>query len=360
MRILLISGSLPPMKCGVGDYTGNLAKALARREDTSVAVLTDVAATPIPPDFDFQVFPISQGWKMADFFRIADAARGWRPDLVHIQYPTQGYGTSYLPWLLPTLFRILRVPIVQTWHEYHMEKVRRNLLNAVLGGGLIAVRPDFKGMMPRWYRWLVHRKRFAFIPSASAIPLVRLTDGERLATQSRFALPSTNLVAYFGFVHPAKQVEMLFEIADPLKDHLILICDLNSDDEYQKTILSRLNQEPWTGKVTVTGFLPAEDVGRILALADAVVLPFRDGGGIWNTSIHAAVTQGTFALTTARERHGYDSSRNIFYARPGDVADMRHALRTHIGNRRPGVDEDPASEWAAIAEAHTAFYASVL
>ena len=348
------------MKCGVGDYTANLARALARREDTSVAVLTDVAATPIPPDFDFQVFPISRGWRMADFFRIADTARGWQPDLVHVQYPTQGYGTSYLPFLLPTLFRILRVPIVQTWHEYHMERVRKNLINAVLSGGLIAVRPDFKAMMPKWYRWLVRRKRFAFIPSASAIPPVRLTDSERLRMRSRFVLRSANLVVYFGFTHPAKQVELLFEIADPSRDHLVLIGDLNSDDEYQKAILTRASQEPWTGKVTVTGFLPPEEVGRILALADAVVLPFRDGGGIWNTSIHAAVAQGTFVLTTAREQHGYDSSRNIFYARQGDVADMRQALRTYIGNRRPGVDEDPASEWAAIAEAHTALYASVL
>jgi glycosyltransferase involved in cell wall biosynthesis len=360
MRILLISGSLPPMKCGVGDYTANLATALDRRDDTSVAILTDVAANPVPPNFTFEVFPIADGWRMADVSRIAKMAHRWRPDLVHIQYPTQGYGQSYLPWLLPTLFSLMNVPIVQTWHEYHMERLRRNLLNAILGGGLITVRPNYRETMPNWYRWLIRRKRFDFIASASAIPRIRLGEEERLAIRSEFALPPTRVVVNFGFAYPSKRIEQLFEIADPSHDHLVLICDLNPDDEYHRVILDRANQEPWLGKVTITGFLSAERVGRILAAADAVVLPFRDGGGIWNTSIHAAVTQGAFVLTTSREDHGYDASGNVYYARPDDVAEMRDALRNYGGSRRPDVDEDPVSEWEAIADAHRAFYAAVL
>ena len=360
MRILLISGSLPPMKCGVGDYTANLAKALDRRDDTSAAVLTDAAAKPIPSDFDFEVFPIVDGWRMTNFLRIAKVVRRWHPDLIHIQYPTQGYGHAYLPWLLPALFSMANVPIVQTWHEYHMETVRRNLLNAILSGGLVVVRPDYKATMPNWYRWLIRKKHFAFIPNASAIPQIRLSDTERLAVRSSFASPAVRLVVYFGFAYPPKRVELLFEIADPSQHHLVLICDLNSNDEYHKQILDRLNRAPWTGKVTVTGFLPAEDAGRILAAADAVVLPFQDGGGLWNTSIHAAVKQGTFVLTTAQEQQGYDSASNVYYARPDDVADMRCALRTHVGKRSPEIVGDPTSEWKSIADAHEVLYTSVL
>ena len=359
MRILLISGSMPPMKCGVGDYTAKLATALDRRDDTSVAVVTDAAANPVPSDFTFEVFPIADGWRMADVSRIAKMARGWCPDLIHIQYPTQGYGQSYLPWLLPTLFSLMNVPIVQTWHEFHMERARRNLLNAVLGGGLIAVRPNYRETMPNWYRWLIRRKRFDFIPSASAIPRIELSEGERLAIRSEFAPAPSRVIVNFGFAYSSKRIEQLFEIADPSHDHLVLICDLNPDNEYHRVILDRVNQEPWLGKVTITGFLPADRVGRILAAADAVVLPFRDGGGIWNTSIHAAMTQGTFVLTTSRELQGYHVAANIYYAQPDDIADMRTALLTYGGRSRNETDEDPASEWEAIADAHRAFYASV-
>jgi glycosyltransferase involved in cell wall biosynthesis len=348
------------MKCGIGDYTANLANALNRRGDTCIAVLTDTAADPIPPGFDFEVFPITDGWRMADVNRIVKMVRGWSPDLIHIQYPTQGYEQSYLPWLLPTLFSLMNVPIVQTWHEFHMERIRRNLLNAISGGGLITVRPNYRETMPNWYRWLIRRKRFDFIPSASAIPRIQLSEGERLAIRSDFTLPPTRLIVNFGFAYPSKRLEHLFEVANPSHDHLVFICDLNPDDEYHRAILDRVNQEPWLGKVTITGFLPADRVGRILAAADAVVLPFRDGGGIWNTSIHAAVTQGTFVLTTSRERQGYNAAANTYYAQPDDVADMRIALRTYGGRSRNETDGGPASEWETIADAHRAFYASVL
>lgn len=348
------------MRCGVGDYTANLADALGRCKDTSVAVLTDAAATPISSYLNFEVFPIVKGWRLVDAVRIAKFALRWRPDLVHIQYPTQGYGRRYLPWLLPTLFSVVNVPVVQTWHEYHFERVRRNLLNAALSGGLIVVRPNYKEMMPGWYRWLIRRKHFEFIPNASAIPRSSLSDEERVSLRSRFATAPTRLIVYFGFVYPSKRVELLFEIADPSQHHIVLICDLNPSDEYHKTIKKSINKEPWIGKVTVTGFLPSDEVGRLLAAADAVVLPFRDGAGTWNTSVQAAVTQGTFVLTTSRERHGYDASQNIFYGYPDDIRDLRRGLQTFLSTRNPQSGADPISEWKAIAGAHRSLYDSVV
>lgn len=347
------------MKCGVGDYTANLAKALGRCQDISVAVLTDVAATPVSGDFEFEVLPVAEGWRMADLVRIAMAVRRWNPDIIHIQYPTQGYGQRRLPWLLPTFFRLVNIPVVQTWHE-HFDKVKTNILNAASGGCLIAVRPEYQAKMPAWYRWLTRRKRFEFIPNASAIPRVSLSDSERLAVKEHFASAPANLIVYFGFVFPFKRVDLLLDIADPGRDCLLLICDLNPEDECHREILDRMSHDPWAGKVTVTGFQPAEEVGRLLAAADAVVLPFRDGGGEWNTSIHAVVTQGTFLLTTSHEQRGYDPSGNVYFARPNDLADMRHALRTFIGKKLSVPDNNPASDWEAIAAAHKRLYESVL
>jgi glycosyltransferase involved in cell wall biosynthesis len=348
------------MMCGVGDYTASLANALGRRGDLSVAVLTDVAATPVPVDFNFEVFPVVDGWQICDLVRIANVIRRWRPDLVHVQYPTQGYGPKRLPWLLPAILRTANVRVVQTWHEYHMERLRRNLLNAAISGGLIAVRPQYKEAMPPWFRWLTQRKHFTFIPNGSAIPQMRLSEPQRANVHLRFAPLSARLIVYFGFVYPPKGLELLFEIAEPSQHHLILMCELNERDEYHKTLLDRLNREPWIGHATVTGFLPSDDVARILGSADAVVLPFREGGGIWNTSIHAAVAQGSFLLTTAKDRHGYDPSTNVYYATCNDVEDMKYALRTYLGTRRFDIPADPAFEWDSIADAHRSFYLQLL
>ena len=44
MRVLLVCGTYPPMRCGVGDYTAGLAHAFGRRGDVTVAVLTGSGA----------------------------------------------------------------------------------------------------------------------------------------------------------------------------------------------------------------------------------------------------------------------------------------------------------------------------
>jgi glycosyltransferase involved in cell wall biosynthesis len=348
------------MKCGVGDYTAHLANALSRQVNTSVAVLTDVSASPKPSNFEFEVFPISRGWRMSDIPRIALAVRGWMPDLMHIQYPTQGYGQRYFPWLLPVFFRIAGVPVVQTWHGYDSRRMTRRLLpNSVLSGGLIVVRPEYMDMMAPLYHWLNRRKHVKFIPNASTIPPTQLSEDERFSIRSRFCKHNSRLIVFFGFVYPDRGTELLFQVADPGQHHIAFISDLNAADGYQKSILDQAQRDPWAGSVTITGYLPAEEVGQILAAADAVVLPFKDGGGMWNTSIRAAISQGSFVLTTAREHHGYDSTDNTYYARPDDIADMRNALRTYEGRRNSTSRVALRRDWDSIAQAHLSLYETV-
>jgi glycosyltransferase involved in cell wall biosynthesis len=365
---MLISGSFPPMKCGVGDYTAKLAQALAHNADTSVAVLAVVAASEtdvISPRL--QLFPVAHGWAVSDLPAILRTVRKWRPDIIHMQYPGQGYGAHKLPWLLPSILAIvLRKPIVQTWHEYYTQTTLPmlktsllNLLNAILPGKVVVVRPHFQEMMSRWYRLLTRHKVFEFIPNASVFPVVRLTEAERVEIRSKFTSVSARLVVYLGFAYPAKGVESLFEIIDPALHHLLLLCTLDPSDPYQKLILDRTRDSTWQNRVSVAGFLPPEEVSRILAAADAAVFPFREGGGKWNTTLQAALDQGTFVLTTSREQQGYDAQENIFYAHPDDIAGMRCALAAHIGKRLPRDSVRDLVDWNLIAETHLRLYSSL-
>ena len=360
MRVLLIAGSYPPMKCGSGDYTAQLAGALGKRQDIKVAVLTSVAADAKHATPNVEVFPVIQGWKISDISRIFKIIRDWHPNIVHMQFGSIGYRLKVLPWLFPTLLRLRNLQVVQTWHEYSGDPLRvlRNLPNAVISGGLVVVKPDFKNMMPGWYRWLIRHKQFRYIPNASAIPKIQLSDAERSAIHSRFAAAPDSLVSFFGFANPRKGVEAVFDIADPKRNSLALICELNPLNPYHKLLLERINHGPWTGKVTVTGFLPPDEVARILAAADAVVLPFPDGVGVWSTSAQAAMFQGTFVLATSRERHGYDSAENVYYANPGDIADMQQALFSYIGRKNDSVKN--YADWDLIAGAHIQLYSDVL
>ena len=106
-----------------------------------------------------------------------------------------------------------------------------------------------------------------------------------------------------------------------------------------------------------TGFLEDMEVARLLAAADAVVLPYRVGGGPWNTSLHAALLQGTFVLATSNERSGYDPRQNLHWARPRDLDEFRAALEKYAGVRK---DDKTAEElpptWETVVSRHEEVY----
>jgi len=352
MRVLLVSGAFPPMKCGIGDYTAQLAQSLGKRNDVRVAVLTDTAAV-FSSEF-IELFPIVRTWGLREARKVLGLITKWRPDIVHVQYPSHSY--RKIQWLLPTIAWLANGPVAQTWHEYYSRRNWPSILNAALPGGLVAVRPHYMENMPGWYRWLNRHKEFRYIPNAASIPVVSLTEAERNAIHSRLGASENSLIAYFGFAYPAKEIEVLFEIADPQHHRLVLICDLDAGDAYQASILALANRGEWAGKVTVTGFLPPLEAARTLAAADAVVLPFRDGGGEWNSSIHSAAAQGTFVLTNSREKQGYDEDANIYYSLPSDVPNMKRALLQFSGRRSKGLLPVLGANWDTIASAHVELY----
>ena len=360
MKVLLITGSFPPMRCGVGDYTGHLAEALSAHGGVEVGVLTSRDAQANGESRD-GIFPVVGVWAPRDFPKIMAVLRRWKPDVVHIQYPTQGYAGRRFASLLPVLCQLAGFRVVQTWHEYHL--TRRPwlwfLAQLPVSGGVVVVRPRFLEQMAPLLRRTLRNKAWSFIPNASSIPAVTLTAADRESVRAKYGRAQAGLVVYFGFMYPKKGVERLFEIVDPSQQHLVIIGEVRESDDYHRAVLSQVSSPRWTGKTTLAGFLPAQEVARVIAAADAVVLPFTEGAGDWNTSLHAAQAQGTFVLTTSDAQHGYDADKNTYFARPEDVAGMRAALAQYVG-RRSAVKPPREHTWQSIADAHLEVYRQVM
>jgi glycosyltransferase involved in cell wall biosynthesis len=354
------------MTCGVGDYTHALAGALAARADVDVGVLTSTAAERGPRD-EVQVFPVMRDWKPSELPEAREVIRAWKPDVVHIQYPTRGYHGS-LPHRLPLLLRMSGIPVVQTWHEYvprtgtlwDLSYARwRDLPGMIFGRDVIVVRPGFREHMPSWVRALTSRKRFHLIPNGSTVPRVALGDEERAAIRERWGARGKALLAFFGMCYEHKGIDDLLTAIDPSRHHLVIVGGTDESDPYQSALLARVREPPLRGYVTVAGFLPPVEAARVLGAADAVVLPFRRGGGDWNTSMKAAALQGTFVLTTSTTTHGYDDTANVYWARPSDPADLSLALSQFVGRRSAATSPNVTGPgWDEIAHQHVAVYAS--
>lgn len=358
IRVLLVTGSYPPMRCGVGDYTQRLAEALAGLSNVRVSVLTSHEAGAANSHDPVAIYPTMRGWRLPEFVRVLRVIRKERPDIFHVQYPTRGYGRGLLPTFLPLLGWLGRSRVVQTWHELHSGRGPRAIVGfltkGLVPGGLIVVRPNYAPQVPTEWRWVLKRKRFRTILNASAIPRVRLDPDERNQIRQVRSRDGSMMIVYFGFMHERKDTHLLFEIADPERDHLLLIGECDPTNSYHQSLLDRARSARWSGKVTFAGFLPAAEVAGILAAADAVVLPFADGGGEWNTSIHAAQAQGTFVLTTSMRERGYARSLNTYFASPKNVVEMREALTKYVGVRvEPKID---GCTWTDIADEHLRVY----
>jgi glycosyltransferase involved in cell wall biosynthesis len=326
----------------------------------TIGVLTDQAAAGAKSDCDVEVMPVVKNWSAFQLPDMLRVIRRWSPELVHLQYPTQGYAGWLGPWILPALLWGIRMPIVQTWHEY--PPMRAHYLHmplALVPGGLVVVRPDYERASPRAYRYFIRRKHYRLIPCASTVPRVRISDAERNTLRERTTQSGKPVIVYFGFMYPHKGVDLLFEIAKPEHHHLVIAGEMNAGDPYHGSLRTRSSQPPWAGNVTIAGFVSREESALLMAAADAVVLPFRNGSGPWNSSLHGAMIQGVFVLTTSRHRSGYDAEHNVYYAQPGDVGEMRLALDRYIGCRTEEATVDRYVTWETIAAAHRDLYDAV-
>ena len=97
MKILMLTGSVPPEVCGVGDYTINLSSSLRTRGCEVDVVKFDISS----------------------FFKVL---KNKKKSIIHIQYPSIGYGMS----LLPQLLAVLTHPVV-TIHEFSQVNILRKL-----------------------------------------------------------------------------------------------------------------------------------------------------------------------------------------------------------------------------------------
>lgn len=345
------------MRCGVGDYSYNLVKALATDPTVHVAVLTSVSGEAMDQPSGVQIFPVIKKWGLAEVSKAIRIVRQWSPSVVHIQYPTQGYGNGLLPWVLPIIFFLMRKKVVQTWHEgYSRRNAPKLFLKSIIPGGLVFVRPQHKENLHPMLLWALWGKKAVFIPNASAIPKIDLDETERQILKAQYLKKQERLIVFFGFVYPHKGVELLFEIANPDSDQIVIAGEIGQAGDYSHEIMRLASAESWLGKVTITGFLSANDAAALLAVADAVILPFRTGGGEWNTSIHGAVLNGAFVITTSLTQKGYDKKRNVYFAKVDSLQEMRSALRAHAGTRR-GYDADiDRDEWRQIAKKHRSLY----
>jgi len=364
VRIVLVTAAPPEIHCGVGDYTANLAGALAEiGEEVTVVrgalVNADLGACR-KVRAGVRERAVVKDWSVAGLPTLRRKVLESGPDVVHIQFPGRGYGRSLGPNLLPWVLRRRgRARLVMTLHEYGIAswKGRLRIVLGALGSDALVFPDETIAAAMTSVVARLGAKSTRVIPIASNIERSAL-EIDRRAVRADWKVPAGALaVGWFGLLTHEKGALALIEALKAIRGRrqmvLVIVGDIGTQREASE-LTSALSAEAPT---TFTGPLPEAEAAAVIASLDVIALPFTGGLTGRRGSYLAARAQGTYIVTTHVSRRGYDRVSNTHFVAPNDASALAAAILEAPDRERQSASA--TMTWAEIARAHAELYRSI-
>lgn len=360
MKVCFIVGAFPNMKCGVGDYTYNIAKRLAKN-NMEVYIITSTKACNLNED-NIVVNNVISKWDFGSKDIILDLLKSINPDVVHIQYSSDEYGKSFFVNFLPKIIRNnINTKIVQTVHEYINYTFKgklKNLINYKYADEIIVVEKQYKLLIKKFIPIISSSLSINYVPISSNIPLSNLNNEELICIRNGLFNKKDKVICFFGFINELKGVDILIEILNKIVEKnkntkLLIIGELNKDNEYHKFIMNRIQELNLEEYIVITGFLKNPvDVSNYIKLSDCAVFPFKDGVSERNGSFLAAYNQNIPIITTTLSTE-YNNN-GVWYINPKNIMTFVESI-LYILNNKLDIKRE-IIDWENIVEKHYYLY----
>jgi len=357
--IALVTGSLPPHDvCGVGDYTRCLFDELEKVQPV------DLLHIPIRRPVEAELLRVFRG-----------------REIVHVEYPTEGWGKSVLPSFLPMARSLYgrQARLLLTLHEWsQMNRVRRASILPLVARAdafifvtshereaFLSSAPAAARSKPSWVIPIGVNLQVPVVPSEEV-----LAFRDELLDGGKFDL----LVTHFGFIHAGKQPGKLLDTIVALREagrrpRLVLVGGFQQDKQGEREAFEReIAARGIADAVKFTGFVEDEKLAALyMASGDVNVSLFADGlssrrGSFWYSTQHGC------ALVTTSPTDWRDFERVKDSLRPPhvnfvqkdasakEIADAVLSIEPYAPFRYPRV---PVEQWSDIARLHGEVYAAL-
>lgn len=279
-KIVFVTGSYPPQFCGVGDYTSKLLSCLLKKEE-----------------FSFDLFYKSE-WSLKNFLKYYKELLSKKTDFYHFQYPTEGYGYSFLPLFL--IVALAHKNTVTTIHELSSRNLMAYIYTLLLVFFSKTVIVSNELERKHASRFLFNSNKIKVIPIASNI---NASD----FSKNKFVDREIDL-AYFGHIRPLKGIEDFIETVSFLPKLLDVALIGQSLKNYE-LFFDEIKEKSEKLNIKVIANKEAEEVANILSNVKIVYLPFPDGVSNRRGTLLASIQNGCVVVSTESE---YDKF-NIFF-----------------------------------------------
>jgi glycosyltransferase involved in cell wall biosynthesis len=327
LRVSLVTGTYPPVQCGVGFHTAFLARALVA-QGVEVTVITwehgQGGSRGLHPD-DPWVITLDASplhWRL-----VSDRLEQIRPDVVHVQLPVRRDRLRSV--LLFPLLRMTyrRAPVLLTLHEF----TEGRMLSFARGAALIAgaehvIFPNPRDLDIARRLFPRAKARFHHIPIGPTLPIEQaLRNGQPLR--------EAHALAYLGILYPGKGLEVLLmavaRVASRFRHvRLHILSAFDPHQRYHRHLRDLADRLAIADQVVWYSYLSSEEVAARLVRCSIACLPYPQGATLRRSTLLEALAAGTAVITT-RTRWTPDhliSAGAAWFVPPGDVTALATAI----------------------------------
>lgn len=341
MRIGLITGEYPPLQGGVGDFTRQLARAMAAvGHDVQVLTTSRTASSAAGSDGGVTVTRAVGRWGWGSLW----AARAWaadrKLDVVNVQYQAAMYDLAAPIHFLPD---VIGRPCVATFHDLRIPYLfpkagglRHRAVTHLARGSCAAIATDPADAVELERRGV---RSVTQIPIGSNITAEPPEGYDPVAWRHTRGLRADDFViGYFGFLNHSKGGDTLIDAlatlvtAAPTARLLLIGGQAGSSDATDRVFAERIaaliEQHHLADRVIRTGFLPEADTSAALLACDVMALPYRDGVSLRRGTLMAALAHGRPIVSTTSEAQPGElhDGDNIVLVPPDSPAPLAQAL----------------------------------
>jgi glycosyltransferase involved in cell wall biosynthesis len=332
-KIILITGSYAPDICGVGDYTKQLF------ENLNKSFLTHSLELKIIRD-----------WSFSNFIRIIKSFN-CKNDILHIQYPTDGYGYSLLPMFLFILLKCEKR--IVTIHEFS-----QRTLKAKLATSLFFFFSDYIIFTTDFERNNIIRL-FPFVKRKSSV--INIASNIKASTNKIEWIDRDFDIAYFGHFRPNKGLEDFKRISEELRSlnngiKVALIGQLQ--ERFENYFVSNFDNDQFEIFLN----LPDFEVSDLLQNTKVLLLPFPDGISLRRGSFLAGIENDCEIISyTGKFDDGLNKISHLFSPNDSEKH-IAYKINDILTNRQSRISQEIVSDfkskisWNLICEHHSAIY----
>lgn len=335
--MIIITGTYPPERCGVGDYTCNLLQTQAAK------------------DWHLLYF---RDWSLKTFFKKIKEIDAYSDEWINMQYPSIGYGKSIVPQLLCIYYATSRKKKFSlTIHEYTQCSAKRKAMLSLFF--LFAAKYIFTNQFER-------NAAAQFFPRIfKRSQVIKIQSNIKRSSNIGNIFGRKYDIGYFGYIRPEKGIEEFFKVVTQIKTmrsklNIYIMGQILSADHCNYT-------EKLINNLTATNIecilnKSQEEVADVLAQTKIAFLPFPDGISERRGSFLAAAkndcivvtTNGKFitqALAECCETVEIENAKETIFQILDDekiMTEKQNKIRSYMENEIP-------QSWNEIAEQYNNF-----